>query len=101
MREGSILVTGGAGYIGSHAVLALLDAGWRVVVIDNLSTGFPFLVDERATLVQGEIEDEARAGAPVSGRRASRPPRPPQPHQASRATPSSVCSHSPGASQRR
>ncbi len=59
MREGSVLVTGGAGYIGSHAVLALLDAGWRVVVVDNLSTGFPFLVDSRATLVQGEIEDEA------------------------------------------
>jgi UDP-glucose 4-epimerase len=59
MREGTVLVSGGAGYIGSHAVLALLDAGWRVVVIDNLTTGFDWLVDPRATLVQGEIEDEA------------------------------------------
>ncbi|MET0246646.1 MAG: UDP-glucose 4-epimerase GalE [Sphingomonas sp.] len=59
MQGGTVLVTGGAGYIGSHAVLALLDAGWNVVVYDNLSTGFTFLVDSRATLVQGEIEDEA------------------------------------------
>ena len=57
--DGSVLVSGGAGYIGSHAVLALLDAGHRVVVYDNLSTGFDWLVDPRATLVRGEIEDEA------------------------------------------
>ena len=56
---GAVMVTGGAGYIGSLAVLALLDAGWRVVVIDNLTTGFDWLVDSRAILVQGEIEDEA------------------------------------------
>jgi UDP-glucose 4-epimerase len=59
MRDGTVLVSGGAGYIGSHAVLALLDAGWKVVVLDNLSTGFDWLVDARATLVRGEIEDEA------------------------------------------
>ncbi|WP_066481676.1 MULTISPECIES: UDP-glucose 4-epimerase GalE [unclassified Sphingomonas] len=59
MRDGAVLVTGGAGYIGSHAVLALCDAGWRVVVIDNLVTGFAWAVDPRATLVQGAIEDEA------------------------------------------
>ena len=37
----TVLVTGGAGYIGSHMVLALAEAGESVVVIDNLSTGFP------------------------------------------------------------
>ncbi|QBM77116.1 UDP-glucose 4-epimerase GalE [Sphingomonas sp. AAP5] len=59
MLDGAVMVTGGAGYIGSHAVLALLDAGHRVVVFDNLSTGFDWLVDRRATLVRGEIEDDA------------------------------------------
>jgi UDP-glucose 4-epimerase len=55
----TILVTGGAGYIGSHAVLALADAGWPVVVIDNLVTGFRWAVDKRATLVEGDIGDAA------------------------------------------
>jgi UDP-glucose 4-epimerase len=59
MLDGTVMVTGGAGYIGSHAVLALLDAGHKVVVFDNLSTGFDWLVDRRATLVRGEIEDDA------------------------------------------
>lgn len=59
MLEGSVLVTGGAGYIGSHAVLALLDAGHKVVVVDNLTTGFAWAVDPRATLVQANIEDDA------------------------------------------
>jgi UDP-glucose 4-epimerase len=58
MLNGAVLVTGGAGYIGSHAVLALLDAGHRVVVIDNLTTGFAWAVDRRATLIQGNIEDD-------------------------------------------
>ena len=55
----AVLVTGGAGYIGSHAVLALLDAGWRVVVIDNLSTGFRWAVPEAATFIQGDIADQS------------------------------------------
>ena len=53
-----VLVTGGAGYIGSHAVLALLDAGWPVVVIDDLSTGFEWAVPAGAVFVRGDIEDQ-------------------------------------------
>src|SRR5690606_9693164 len=52
-----VLVTGGAGYIGSHAVLALLDAGWRVAVIDNLTTGFRFAVPDGVPLYEGDIAD--------------------------------------------
>lgn len=54
-----VLVTGGAGYIGSHAVLALKDAGWPVTVIDNLVTGFRFAVPEGVALYEGDIEDSA------------------------------------------
>ena len=54
-----VLVTGGAGYIGSHAVLALIDAGWPVVVIDNLTTGFRWAVPKEALFVQGDIADQA------------------------------------------
>lgn len=53
----AILVSGGAGYIGSHMVLGLLDRGERVVVLDNLSTGFWWAVPPEATLVQGDIGD--------------------------------------------
>jgi UDP-glucose 4-epimerase len=55
----TVLVTGGAGYIGSHAVLALLDSGWPVVVIDNLVTGFRWAVPEAAAFVEGDIADQA------------------------------------------
>jgi UDP-glucose 4-epimerase len=55
----SVLVTGGAGYIGSHAVLALKDAGWSVAVIDNLVTGFRFAIPEGVPLYEGDIEDSA------------------------------------------
>jgi UDP-glucose 4-epimerase len=54
-----VLVTGGAGYIGSHTVLDLLARGEQVVVIDNLSTGFAWAVDPRATLVVGDVGDKA------------------------------------------
>lgn len=53
----SILVTGGAGYIGSHAVKGLLDKGYEVVVIDNLETGYKAALDQRATFYQGDIRD--------------------------------------------
>lgn len=55
-----VLVTGGAGYIGSHAVLALRDAGWPVAVIDNLSTGFRFALPDDVPFYQGDIEDTDR-----------------------------------------
>jgi UDP-glucose 4-epimerase len=54
----TVLVTGGAGYIGSHMVHALLDAGEDVVVLDNLSTGFWWAVAPKAKLVEGDIGDE-------------------------------------------
>lgn len=53
----AVMVTGGAGYIGSHMVLRLCDAGETVVVLDNLTTGFDWAVDSRATLVEGNAGD--------------------------------------------
>jgi UDP-glucose 4-epimerase len=55
----AVLVTGGAGYIGSHMTLKLCDAGEQVVVLDNLVTGFDWAVDPRATLVEGNAGDMA------------------------------------------
>jgi UDP-glucose 4-epimerase len=55
----AVLVTGGAGYIGSHMVLALTDAGQDVVVLDNLTTGFAWAIAPQAKLVEGDIGDEA------------------------------------------
>ncbi len=55
----AVLVTGGAGYIGSHMVLALVDAGEEVVVLDDLSTGFARAVHPKARFVQGDVADEA------------------------------------------
>ncbi|MEZ5871088.1 MAG: UDP-glucose 4-epimerase GalE [Nitratireductor sp.] len=53
----SVLVTGGAGYIGSHMVWELLDHGEDVTVLDNLCTGFQWAVPERARLVIGNVGD--------------------------------------------
>jgi UDP-glucose 4-epimerase len=54
----TILVTGGAGYIGSHMVHELHDAGEQVVVLDNLSTGFRFLLPSGVPLVVGNTGDQ-------------------------------------------
>ncbi len=55
----TVLVTGGAGYIGSHMVYALVAAGERAVVLDNLSTGFDWAIAEGVPLIQGETGDQA------------------------------------------
>src|SRR5689334_4188710 len=55
----SILITGGAGYIGSHMVLAALAGGEEVVVLDNLSTGVEALVPSEAHLHRGDVGDQA------------------------------------------
>ncbi|MCZ8260352.1 MAG: UDP-glucose 4-epimerase GalE [Beijerinckiaceae bacterium] len=55
----AILVTGGAGYIGSHMVLALVDRGETVVVVDNLSTGHPWALPPGVALRGGDIGDAA------------------------------------------
>ena len=62
----TILVTGGAGYIGSHTVYALLDRGEKVVVLDNLSTGVRAQVGERAVFIKGDIADPALVKTIVS-----------------------------------
>src|SRR5947208_10683462 len=54
----NVLVTGGAGYIGSHMVLALAEAGESVVVVDNLSTGFSTSLPEGVPLFIGDAADE-------------------------------------------
>jgi UDP-glucose 4-epimerase len=58
----NILVTGGAGYIGSHAVLALRDAGWPVAVIDDLSNGTRDVVPDDVPFFEGSVADRALVG---------------------------------------
>ena len=53
-----VLVTGGAGYIGSHAVVQLLDKGYEVVVLDNLENGYSELVDKRAKFYLADLRDK-------------------------------------------
>jgi UDP-glucose 4-epimerase len=62
----TVLVTGGAGYIGSHMVLALIEAGESVVVLDDLSTGFRWAVKPPATLVVGDVGDAALVDGIIS-----------------------------------
>jgi len=55
----AVLVTGGAGYIGSHTALALIEAGRDVVVLDNLRSGFLWAVPKGASFVHGDCGDMA------------------------------------------
>ena len=55
----NMLVTGGAGYVGSHCVRGLCDGGHKVVVLDNLGAGHRGAVDSRATLIVGDLADAA------------------------------------------
>lgn len=63
-----VLVTGGAGYIGSHIVRDLLELGHRVVVYDSLYSGFPWAISE-AELVVGDLADQPRLEALFAARR--------------------------------
>jgi UDP-glucose 4-epimerase len=55
----SVLVTGGAGYIGSHVVLELLEAGEEPIVLDDLSTGFREAVPDVVKFVRGDVGDKS------------------------------------------
>jgi UDP-glucose 4-epimerase len=59
MEKPAVLVTGGAGYIGSHAVLALSDGGWPVAVVDNLSNGTREVVPDAVPFYEGDVADQA------------------------------------------
>lgn len=62
-----ILVTGGAGYVGSHCVRLLCEKGYDVAVFDNLSTGHARAVDKRAKLVKGDLSDRDALDAAMKG----------------------------------
>jgi UDP-glucose 4-epimerase len=61
----TVLVTGGAGYIGSHMVLELLDRGEKVIILDNLSTGFDWVVPEGVPLFVGETGNQSVVSAMI------------------------------------
>lgn len=62
-----VLVTGGAGFIGSNVTRMLLDQGHQVVVLDNLSHGYKEEIDKRAILVIGDIADQKKAKEVLAG----------------------------------
>ena len=65
----TVLVTGGAGYLGSHMVHALLDAGERVVVLDKLTTGFDWAVPPGASFAIGDAGDQSQVAALIAKHR--------------------------------
>src|SRR5260370_11093841 len=65
----TVLVTGGAGYIGSHMVHALVDAGEPVVVLDNLSTGFDWALPKGVPLIVADVGDHPRVAALIAEHR--------------------------------
>jgi UDP-glucose 4-epimerase len=69
MTRVPVLVTGGAGYIGSHAVLALRDAGWPVVVIDDLSNGSREAVPDGVPFFHGSIAERVLVDSIIDGQR--------------------------------
>jgi UDP-glucose 4-epimerase len=69
MTKVPVLVTGGAGYIGSHAVLALRDAGWPVVVIDDLSNGSREVVPDGVPFFHGSITERVLVDSIIDGQR--------------------------------
>ncbi|HEX3776723.1 MAG TPA: NAD-dependent epimerase/dehydratase family protein [Polyangiaceae bacterium] len=62
-----VLVTGGAGFVGSHIADALLAQGARVTIFDNLSTGFPEFVSPSATFVHGDLLDRTQIESACAG----------------------------------
>ena len=62
----TVLVTGGAGYIGSHMVHELVDAGEPVVALDNLSTGFRFLIPNSVPFVAGSTGDRSLVAGTIA-----------------------------------
>ena len=64
-----VLITGGAGYVGSHVVLACREAGYPVIVLDDLSTGHRASVPEDVAFVGGDAGDPATAGRVIDAHR--------------------------------
>jgi UDP-glucose 4-epimerase len=62
----TILVTGGAGYIGSHMVYELLDQSEPVIILDNLSTGYEFVLPREVPLIVGEVGDASLVAQVIS-----------------------------------
>ena len=69
MNKLPVLVTGGAGYIGSHAVLALKDAGWPVAVIDDLSNGTREAVPDDVPFFHGSIAERVLVDSIIDGQK--------------------------------